>query len=75
VNADLTLGTDGRKLSMGGYRPVELEMPPFCLPPPIRWEPEVSGQGVLVQEYGRQRGLAVWALPLTQGPGCGALSV
>lgn len=63
------MGTDGRKLSLGGYRPVELEMPPFCLPPPLRWGPEVGYDGQLKQEYGRQRGLAVWSLPFREGPG------
>ena len=66
VNAAAELGTDGRRLAMGGYRPVELEAPPFGLPPPLAWAPEVGPGGSLVQEEGRQQGLAVWSLPFAQ---------
>jgi len=66
VNADAALGTDGRSLAMGGYRPVELEAPPFGLPPPLSFAPELGLDGKLVQVEGRQQGLAVWALPFAQ---------
>ena len=66
VNAATVLGTDGRRLAMGGYRPVELEAPPFGLPPPLHWAPERGADGALVQEQERQQGLAVWALPFAQ---------
>ena len=66
VNADAALGTDGRSLAMGGYRPVELEAPPFGLPPPLSFAPELGLDGELVQVEGRQQGLAVWALPFAQ---------
>ena len=39
VNADLRIGTDGRLMSLGGYRPVDLESPPFNLEPPLLWSP------------------------------------
>jgi len=51
---------------MGGYRPVELEAPPFGLPPPLSFAPELGLDGKLVQVEGRQQGLAVWALPFAQ---------
>ncbi len=66
MNVDLLRGTDGRRLSLGGYRPVELEAPPFGLPPPLFWAPEFDANGKLVEVEGRQQGLAVWALPFLQ---------
>jgi hypothetical protein len=62
----MAIGTDGRKLSLGGYRPVELEAPPFSLPAPLLFEPEMGPDGRLVQVDGRQQGLGVWALPFLQ---------
>ena len=65
VNADVDRGTDGRKMDFGGYRPVELEAPPFSLPPPVLWAPEVGSDGELVETAGRRQGLAVWSLPFS----------
>lgn len=66
VNADMAIGTDGRKLSLGGYRPIELEAPPFSLPPPLLFEPEIGPDGLLVRVEGRQQGIGVWPLPFLQ---------
>jgi len=67
TNADSDRGTDGRKMDFGGYRPVELEAPPFSLPPPVLFTPELGPSGVVVTEEGRVQGLAVWSLPFPQG--------
>jgi len=66
VNVDVKRGTDGRSMSLGGYRPVELEAPPFSLPPPVAWVPERDSEGELVQAEGRQQGIAVWSMPFLQ---------
>ena len=63
VNVDVKRGTDGRSMSLGGYRPVELEATPFSLPPPVAWVPERDSEGELVQAEGRQQGIAVWSMP------------
>jgi hypothetical protein len=65
INAD-GLGTDGRPVELGGYRPLDLEAPPFNLPPPVDFRPDSSGDhikgpggdAILVQ------GLGLWRLPL-----------
>jgi hypothetical protein len=62
VNSAARIGTDGRKLALGGYRPVELEAPPFSLPPPLLFHPEHGADGKPVVEEGRAQGLAVWAV-------------
>ena len=62
INSAATIGTDGRRLSLGGYRPVELEAPPFSLPPPLLFHPEHDADGKPVVAEGRAQGLAVWAV-------------
>lgn len=66
VNQDVEVGTDGRKIIMGGYRPVALEEQPFNLPPPMLFMPETNSSGLVVEVDGRQQGLGVWTLPLLQ---------
>lgn len=57
------VGTDGRLISLGGYRPVDLQAPPFSLPPPFAFQ--ADGTGIIRTHGGiHVHGLGIWRLPL-----------
>lgn len=57
------VGTDGRLISLGGYRPVDLQAPPFSLPPPFAFQADGTGN---IRAHGGiyVHGLGIWRLPL-----------
>ena len=59
-------------MALGGYRPVDLERPPFSLPPPALFEPlEEGNQNSQQQSQEGQRkgvqGFGLWPLPFEPG--------
>jgi hypothetical protein len=73
LNSDTDVGTDGRSMALGGYRPVDLERTPFLLPEPVLFEPldegnsalDADGSGAPAKALGVQ-GMGLWPLPFPQ---------
>lgn len=67
INRD-GVGTDGRLIALGGYRPVDLTAPPFSLPPPQQFSPDGTSRIGDGRGGGWVGGLGLWKLPLPPWP-------